>query len=99
MSKQYFVYIMANQGNGVLYIGVTSDLQRRVWEHKNGAVDGFTKRYNANRLVYYEVFGSPQEAISREKQLKKGPRKNKEALIEGFNRGWQDLSEELFGFE
>ena len=99
MSKSYFVYIITNEGNSVLYTGVTNDLQRRVREHKHGIAEGFTKRYNANRLVYYEAFDNIDEAIAREKQIKKGPRKRKVALIEDSNPGWLDLSEELFGFE
>ncbi|MBU1274067.1 MAG: GIY-YIG nuclease family protein [Proteobacteria bacterium] len=99
MNRQYYVYIVTNKGNEVLYIGVTNDLARRVWEHRNGVAEGFTSRYNAGRLVYYEVFDDPEKAITREKQLKKGPRKRKVELIEAMNPGWQDLSEELFGWE
>ncbi|BEQ13030.1 GIY-YIG nuclease family protein [Desulfoferula mesophila] len=99
MHRQYYVYIVTNQGNEVLYTGVTNDLARRIWEHKNGTAEGLTSRYNAGRLVYYEVFDDPQSAIAREKQLKSGSRKNKEKLVEGMNPGWQDLSEDMFGWE
>ena len=99
MSKQFYVYIMTNKSNEVLYTGVTNDLQRRVWEHKQGEIEGFSKRYNVNRLVYYEAFDDPESAIAREKQIKKGPRKKKVALIESLNLSWYDLSEEMFGFE
>ncbi len=99
MNRQYYVYIVTNQGNEVLYTGVTNDLVRRVWEHRNGTAKGFTSRYNAGRLVYYEVFDDPEAAITREKQLKKGSRKKKVELVEGMNPGWQDLSEDLFGWE
>lgn len=96
MSKQFYVYIMTNKSNEVLYTGVTNDLQRRVWEHKNGEARGFTKRYNVGRLIYYEVFDDPETAIAREKQIKKGPRKRKVALIESMNPDWRDLSSEWF---
>ena len=99
MNRQYYVYIVTNKGNEVLYTGVTNDLARRVWEHRNGVAEGFTSRYNAGRLVYYEAFDDSEAAITREKQLKKGPRKRKIALIEASNPGWQDLSEVLFGWE
>lgn len=99
MGKQFYVYIMTNKGREVLYVGVTNDLARRVWEHKNGAADGFTKRYNLNRLVYYEVCDSADAAIAREKQIKKGPRKRKVQLIESVNLPWYDLSDELLGYE
>ena len=70
MGKQYFVYILASSRNGTLYIGITSDLTRRVWEHKNKQVDGFTKKYHVDNLVYFEVFEDPRNAIRREKRLK-----------------------------
>jgi len=99
MNRQYYVYIVTNLGNQVLYTGVTNDLARRIWEHRSGTAQGFTSRYNAGRLVYYEVFDEPEAAIAREKQLKKGSRKRKVELIEAMNPGWQDLSENLFGWE
>ena len=91
MDKQSYIYIMANRPNGTLYIGVTSDLIRRDWEHKNGLSDGFTKKYSINLLVYYEVFDDIYNAITREKQLKKWKREWKIQLIEKFNPRWNDL--------
>jgi len=89
--KQMFVYILASKRNGTLYIGVTSDLRKRVWEHKNHLVDGFTKKYNVDRLVYYEVHDNPTTAIQREKSLKRWHRDWKLKLIEKGNPGWDDL--------
>ena len=91
MNKQYYVYILSNQKNTVLYIGVTNDLIRRIYEHKNKLVDGFTKRYNVYKLVYYEIFADSYHAIEREKQLKGGSRKRKYELVNGFNPEWNDL--------
>jgi putative endonuclease len=90
--RQYYVYIMTN-GSRTLYTGVTDDLVRRVYEHKNKLIEGFTKRYNITRLVHYEVTSDVQAAIRREKQIKGWLRKKKNALIEAANPGWQDLSE------
>ena len=90
------VYILTNKRNGTLYTGVTSNLQKRVLEHKNNLVDGFTKKYNIHKLVYYEIGESMQGAIEREKQIKKGSRKNKLELIENKNPEWDDLYDELF---
>ena len=95
MEKNFYVYILASQRNGTLYIGVTSDLTKRVWEHKNKIVEGFTKRYNATSLVYYEQFADAENAIRREKRLKSWQRRWKLALIEQFNPDWDDLYEEL----
>jgi len=95
MEKYYYVYILANQRNGTLYIGITSDLIKRVWEHKNKFVDSFTKKYNINKLVYYEQYSDPQYAIRREKRLKKYNRKWKLNLIEKVNHEWKDLYEEI----
>ena len=95
MKKQYCVYIMTNKYNTVLYTGVTGDLQRRVSEHKEKLVEGFTKRYNVTKLVYYEVCEEVYSAITREKQLKAGSRQQKIALIESVNKEWKDLYEEL----
>jgi len=95
MKRQYFVYIMTNPRNTVLYTGVTGDLKRRVWEHKTKAVPGFTARYNVVKLVYFEVFDDPEEAILREKRIKGGSRAKKIALINAFNPQWGDLYEEL----
>jgi putative endonuclease len=93
MEKQPVVYILASKRNGTLYIGVTSNLQNRNWEHKRDLVDGFTKRYRVHRLVYYELHGDMVSAISREKQIKKWNRAWKLELIEKHNPGWKDLSE------
>jgi putative endonuclease len=93
MERQPAVYIMASKPNGTLYIGVTSDLPKRVWEHKNNSVDGFTKRYGVHRLVYYELYADTLSAITREKQLKKWNRAWKLELIETQNPDWNDLWE------
>jgi putative endonuclease len=95
MEKQPCVYILASQRNGTLYIGVTSDLRKRVWEHKNNLVEGFTRKYGVHRLVYYEIHGDMVTAITREKQLKKWRRGWKVRLIEGRNPQWRDLWEEI----
>jgi putative endonuclease len=92
MVKQYYVYIMTNRSR-TLYTGVTDDLIRRVYEHKNKLVRGFTQRYNITMLVYYEATGDIQAAIQREKQIKGWLREKKIALIEAANPGWEDLSE------
>jgi len=94
-SKQYYVYILTNHKNSVLYTVVTNNLQKRVFEHKNKLAEGFTKRYNVNRLVYYECENDIEAVISREKQIKGGSRQDKIDLIESFNRDWHDLSDEL----
>lgn len=96
MSKEYYVYFLTNKINTVLYTGVTNDLERRVWEHKNKAIEGFTKKYNLNKLVYYEVYCSPGDAIAREKQLKNWSRSKKEFLIDKINSDWKDLSMEWY---
>ena len=93
--KYYYVYILASQRNGTLYIGIPSNLIKRVWEHKNKFVDGFTKKYNINKLVYYEQYSDPENAIKREKGLKKYNRKWKLTLIEKANPQWKDLYEEV----
>ena len=95
MDKQFYVYILTNKYNTILYIGVTNNLKRRVYEHKNKLVEGFTKKYNINKLVYYEVFEDAYNAISREKQLKAGSRKKKLDLINKINKEWKDLYEEI----
>ena len=89
--KSYFVYILASKRNGTLYIGVTNDLIRRVYEHKNKLADGLTKKYNVDMLVYYESTESIESALIREKQMKAWKRAWKLRLIEGFNKGWEDL--------
>ena len=88
----YFVYILSNWNDSVLYIGVTSDLPRRLYEHRNNLVDGFTKQYNVHKLVYYEYTNDVYSAISREKQLKGWRRSKKDALITKMNPDWHDLS-------
>jgi len=93
--KQPAVYIMASRRNGTLYVGVTSILSQRVWQHRSGAVRGFAARYGCKMLVWYELHASMLEAIAREKQIKGGSRKKKLALIEASNPSWRDLYEEL----
>jgi len=92
MQKQYFVYLMVNQRNTVLYTGITSDLFKRVNEHENKAVKGFTKKYNVDKLVHYEVYDTSQEAILREKQIKAGSRQKKINLIKKDNPNFRNLS-------
>ncbi len=89
------VYIVANKRNGTLYIGVTSHLQKRSYEHREGLADGFTKRYNCKILVWYEPHDTMEQAIAREKQLKGGSRKQKLSLIESTNPNWKDLYDTL----
>ncbi|MFA4999332.1 MAG: GIY-YIG nuclease family protein [Parcubacteria group bacterium] len=95
MGKTYCVYILASKRNGTLYTGVTSDLKKRVIEHKEGLIKGFTKKYGVNNLVHYEFTENPQSAIQREKYLKNWNRKWKLRLIEENNPDWKDLYEEL----
>jgi putative endonuclease len=95
MERQFYVYIMANKRNGTIYIGVTNDLARRVYEHREGLVEGFTSRYGLKMIVYYEVFDSVSLAIQRETSLKRWPRRWKLALIEKINPQWKDLAEEV----
>ena len=95
MNIQYYVYIMTNKSNKVLYTGVTSDLKRRIYEHKEKLVDGFTKKYNVTKLVYYEVFDDIENAILREKQIKGKLRHKKIELINSMNKEWRELYEEL----
>ena len=94
--KQPAVYIMANRRNGTLYTGVTSDLIARAWQHRGGVSPGFTRRYGCKLLVWYELHGTMEHAILREKQLKGGSRTRKLALIEAMNPMWEDLFESLF---
>lgn len=96
MQKQFVVYILASKKDGVLYIGVTSNLPKRVWERKNKVVDGFSKQYNVTNLVYYEMHETAESAITREKRLKKYRRADKIKLIEIENPNWEDLYEKLF---
>ena len=90
----YFVYILSNWDDSVLYIGVTSNLPRRLYEHRNGLVEGFTKKYNVHKLVYFEQTNDIYASLSREKQLKKWVRSKKNALISKMNPNWIDLSTE-----
>ena len=94
-NNRYYVYILAGKRNGTLYIGVTSDLVRRIFEHKNDLVDGFTKEYGVHKLVYYEATDSIDSAIAREKQLKKWNRAWKVRLVEKANPVWRDLYPDL----
>jgi len=95
VEKQFFVYIMANKHNTTVYVGVTSDLVKRVYEHKSKHVEGFTQRYNVDKLVYYEVCSDSLSAIAREKQLKAGSRKRKNDLINSMNPEWRDLYDDI----
>ena len=95
MEKQYFIYIVTNKNHSVLYAGVTNDLKRRVYEHKNKLADGFTKKYNIDKLVFYEIYNDVNEAILREKQIKGGSRAKKVKLIEEMNNQWRDLYDQL----
>jgi putative endonuclease len=95
MIKQPAVYVLASGRNGTLYIGVTSDLVKRIWEHKNNLVEGFTKRYNVHNLVWYELHDNMNSAIEREKRMKEWKRDWKLRLIENFNPGWKDLYDTL----
>ena len=94
--KRYFIYILASQKNGTLYVGITSDLIRRISEHKEKRWGGFTKKYKVDKLVYYEVYGEVGMALYREKQLKKWKREWKLELIEKENPSWSDLFNNLF---
>ena len=95
MPQQYFIYILTNKYNNVLYTGVTNDLRRRVYEHKMRFVKGFTQKYNVDKLVYYEECGEVKSAIAREKQIKGGSRQKKIDLITNMNSEWNDLYEEI----
>ena len=93
--KSYYIYILSSKRNGTLYVGVTNDLARRIYEHKNGLVGGFTKKYNVKNLVYYEQSDSKEGALTREKQIKEWHRKWKLELIEKNNIEWKDLYDEI----
>ncbi len=95
--NEYYAYILANKRNGTLYIGVTNDIVRRVYEHRTSEIDGFTKKYGVHRLVYYERCSDVLEAIAREKQLKNWHRQWKVELIEQANPTWEDLYDEIVG--
>lgn len=94
-NRYYFVYILTNKNNRVLYTGVTNDLKRRVYEHKEKLIDGFTKKYNVSKLVCYEVTEDIYSALGREKQIKAGSRKKKIELIISMNKEWRDLYDEI----
>ncbi len=93
--RKGYIYILANKSNSVIYTGVTSDLVKRIYQHKQRLLEGFSKRYNLHKLVYYEMHDSVNNAIVREKQIKGLLRRKKEALIESINPGWRDLYETL----
>ncbi len=95
VEKQFAVYMMASQKNGTIYIGVTSDLPKRVWEHKNKVVEGFTEKYDVDKLVWFEQHDNAESAIHREKRLKKYTRDAKIKLIEKENKNWNDLYETI----
>ena len=94
--KWYYVYILTNKTNSTLYIGVTNDVERRIYEHKNNLIEGFTSKYNLHKLVYLEDYRNIKEALIREKQLKGWNRTKKEQLINSLNPSWMDLSEDWF---
>lgn len=91
----YYVYILTTWNNKVMYIGVTNNLERRLYEHKNKLIDGFTKTYNVNKLVYYEITNDINAALRREKEIKKWRREKKNNLVESLNPEWKDLGEEF----
>ena len=95
LSKQYYVYFLTNCNNKVLYVGVTNDLKRRAYEHKNALTQGFTQKYNVNKLVYYEICEEIEGAISREKQIKAGSRQKKNELVSRVNPRWEDLADRI----
>lgn len=97
MEKEFHVYLLASSRNGTLYVGVTSNLIERVWQHRNNAVDGFTKRHQVHRLVWIEAHSDAISAITREKQIKEWKRRWKLELIEGSNPTWRDLFDEIVG--
>ncbi len=94
--KQYWLYMLTNRWKNVLYTGVTNELLKRVWQHKNKIARGFTYKYNCDRLVYYEEFGEIDQAIAREKQIKGWKRYKKNALVESMNADWVDLAADWF---
>lgn len=95
MQKYFYVYIATNKRNNVIYTGVTNNLERRMYEHKNKLIDGFTKKYNVVKLVFFEAFTDPKEAIGNEKMIKGWLRKKKIALIDSKNPEWKDLSDDF----
>jgi len=97
MKEYFYVYIISNKRNGTLYIGVTSDLIKRIYQHREGLIDGFTKKYNVKALVYYEQHENAESAITREKQMKEWKRQWKLELIEKTNPEWEDLYDKITG--
>ena len=95
MSNEYYIYLLTNKHNNVLYTGVTNDLVRRIYEHKNKLQKGFTEKYNVDRLVYYEMYADIVDAISREKQIKGWSRKKKNDLVSQLNPEWKDLDGDI----
>jgi putative endonuclease len=94
-SRTYYVYLLTNWNNQVMYLGVTNDLERRVYEHQNKLVEGFTKRYNVSKLVYYEMTTDVESALTREKEIKKWRREKKNRLVNELNPEWRDLSQDF----
>jgi putative endonuclease len=94
--KTYYLYMMTNRSRVVLYTGVTNSLERRLWRHGHSTKPTFTKRYNANRIVYYECYNAIRDAISREKEIKGWRREKKDALVEALNPNWEDLGAKMF---
>ena len=94
--KEFYVYILASDKNGTLYVGMSSNLEQRIYQHKNKLIDGFTKQYNVDNLVYFELCDGPDSATQRERQIKEWRRSWKVELIEDNNPNWNDLSAELF---
>lgn len=92
--KTYYVYLLTNWNNKVMYVGMTNNLERRIYEHKNKLINGFTKKYNINKLVYYEETSDVNSALSREKEIKKWRREKKDTLVLNSNPEWKDLSDE-----
>jgi putative endonuclease len=92
-TKNYYVYLLTNWNNKVIYVGVTNDLNRRIYEHKNKLISGFTKKYNLNKLIYFEETCDINAAINREKEIKKWRREKKDILVNQINPNWQDLSD------
>ena len=95
MKRKYYIYIVTNKYNTVLYTGVTNNLKRRVYEHREKRIEGFTRKYDVSKLVYYEIYNNVIDAIKREKQIKSGSRRKKNELIIRFNKNWKDLYYEL----
>ena len=95
MPECFYVYILSNKNKNVLYTGVTNNLEKRLYEHRNNLNQGFTSRYNVHELIYYEEYGDVRDAIHREKMIKKKPRQRKIALIKKMNPDWEDLSSSI----